>query len=427
MKYKRIFVMLITASLFLLSSCSEKRNNDVTTSSIQKAESVTTPSVVPETTTVTTSATTTTTTTAAITTKETETTSELVMPDDGNGYPDKLYTDYFIDERARSLAADINQMREDFSKANEFIDFDYIADPDPSDIPLDVQKRAVECVLEEIRNNEFSEIFEHTEEFAADETTSGYIVDGAVTPKFYKGWEYDYDGDGTTERYMIVDYPDGQSWTIEYDFKCWVASALVFEDSSGNISFVKAVDHRPYEFDCKDIIILDYGKFKQLIFGGWGRMGVMDDNTIYGVEDGKSVSIWSGRQSFSKQGCFLSFSGHQGVSAFMIYDTTEQHYRCIFGYPADINKIKELDHDNVITAPEVLDDSKYFIYFVVGERYVVGPGLDYECYKYESGKFEDLGMFNGIVIYPHSQSVEDTEAPFDVDIDYALSVSGAEF
>ena len=133
---------------------------------------------------------------------------------------------------------------------------------------------------------------------------------------------------------MIVDYPDGQSWTIEYDFKCWVASALVFEDSSGNISFVKAVDHRPYEYDCKDIIILDYGKFKQIIFGGWGRMGIFDDNTIYGVIDGKNVSLFDGRQFYYKRGCFLYFSGHQDISQLMVFDTTKNDYRVIEGYPA---------------------------------------------------------------------------------------------
>ncbi len=340
-----------------------------------------------------------------------------------SGYPDKLYTEYFIDDRASFLINDIDRIRSDFSKTNEFIDFDFIVDPDPSNIPVESQNRAVDCI---INDDELggSTLTEFVDEYAKDEIASEYVETGVVIPKFYKGWEYDCDGDGNTERYMIVEFPVGGSWTIQYDFKCWIASALVYESCEGEMSRVGFVDFRPYYGSYEDVILLDYGKFKQLIFGGVGRWGELDDNSIYGVVKGKSAKLFSGRQSFYKQGCFLSFSGHQGVSAFMIYDTVENRYRTIWGYPADIRKLKEYDPDDAIPVWEDADDSVYYLYFVIGERYVIDVG-NYNCCKYENGRFTNLGCMEGVVIYPIARRVDDSETPFDVDIDYALSFSGA--
>lgn len=369
------------------------------------------------------------TTTAETTPAQTESAAETTTaagteePAESDGAPDKLYIDDFADERFRAEAEGLKAQTDEFMRTNRFIDYKFIYGPEPSDIPADVQARAVQCSAEseQCRSSaENTDVLSDPELNIAYKSFDGsdistFISDGAIVPKFVAGWEADFDGDGKTERFLAVQYP-----FLYPQNPVFFPTQLIFENSSGEMSIVDQVDILNDDI----AVMLDYGDFKQFYLNGHGYMGVSEHTTLLGVVDGECKELYSSRIWFSKQGCFLSYSGWQGFSQFMIYDTTANEYRELTGYPADIEKIKRYDPDDVIPLYLPDPESALYLYYVIGGRYLLDTG-SMECFKYENGKFTrcEYGAADGITIYPLWKSVGDTDW-FDVDIDAALEKSG---
>lgn len=323
-------------------------------------------------------------------------------------YPKKLFTERFIVDSLKGEANRINEVRRDFTNSNKFYDFTLTYDVPSSDIPADVRKKAEEFVkTTELYAGSINDI----ELIAADDNTSMYVSDGVIEPKFHSGYEYDFDGDGTAERFLVVTLPE----KLDRYFPVYM---LLFEDSSGRIA---VVDRADYDDGAG---LIDYGDFKQLIFGSEGFFGYRSHHNVYGVVNGEAKALVEQRAGYEKKGCFLYYYGWMGSSALMIFDTNTHEYRTIHGYPADTKKLKELDKENVLELSEP-ENEDFTMCLIYGERYVISP-CDQKCYRYENGKFTDAG--DAIMLYyPFSYSASSEREDgywFDVDIDYALSASG---
>lgn len=365
----------------------------------------------------------TTTTTAEQTTTTEQTTADTTAADTSGEAPDKLYIDEFVDERFRGEVDSFKAQTDEFMRTNKFINYKFINDPEPSDIPADVQERAVKCCAE---SEQCRKSAENTDLLSDPELNipyesfdgsdiSSFVSDGVIVPRFVAGWEDDFDGDGKTERFLAVQYP-----FLYPKNPVLFPTQLIFENSNGEMRVVDQVDI----LNNGKAVMLDYGDFKQLYLNGNGYMGASEHTTLFGVVDGECKELYGSRIWFGKQGCFLSFSGWQGFSQFMIYDTAENQYRELTGYPADIEKLKKYDADDILPLYMTDPESTSYLYFVVGGRYVIDTGSA-ECYKYENGKFapcED-GSADSVLIYPLWKKVGD-EGWFDVDIDAALEKSG---
>ena len=149
------------------------------------------------------------------------TVTETVQPADAP--PDKLYADEFADERFRGRLGAFKAQNEEFMRTNRFIDYKFIYSPETSDIPEDVQEKAVRCTAESEQCMESAEYMEMfladpesrigSEEITADDVMA-FIREGKIVPKFLAGWEYDFDGDGKNERFLAVQYP----WLSETEY-----------------------------------------------------------------------------------------------------------------------------------------------------------------------------------------------------------------
>ena len=350
------------------------------------------------------------------------TVTETVQPADAP--PDKLYADEFADERFRGRLDAFKAQNEEFMRTNRFIDYKFIYSPETSDIPADVQEKAVRCTAESEQCMESAEYMEMfladpesrigSEEITADDVMA-FIRDGKIVPKFLAGWEYDFDGDGKNERFLAVQYP----WLSETEY-VFFPTQLIFENSSGEMTVVDQVDYLNDDIAA----ILDYGDFRQFFLNGYGYMGLRDHTTLFGVVEGECRELLSGRIYFSKNGCFLSYSGWMGISRFTVYDTSKNEYRDITGYPADIEKLRVYD-PALASFDEGYGQTSY-LYYVVGGKYVLIPGST-QCYKYENGRITACSdPLDCIEIYPLFKPLDDDEW-FDVDIGEALEKSGAVF
>ncbi|MBR1831678.1 MAG: hypothetical protein IJ784_04500 [Ruminiclostridium sp.] len=350
------------------------------------------------------------------------TVTETVQPADAP--PDKLYADDFADERFRGRLDAFKAQNDEFMRTNRFIDYKFIYSPETSDIPEDVQEKAVRCTAESeqyIESSEYTEMFLAdpesrigSEEITADDVMA-FINDGKIVPKFLAGWEYDFDGDGKNERFLAVQYP----WLSETEY-VFFPTQLIFENSGGEMSVVDQVDYLNDDIAA----ILDYGDFKQFFLNGYGYMSLRDHTTLFGVVEGECREMLSGRIYFYKKGCFLSYGGWMGISRFMIYDTSKNEYRDITGYPADIEKLRV--YDPALASFEEGSGQTSYLYYVVGGKYVLIPGST-QCYKYENGRITACSdPLDCIEIYPLFKPLDDDEW-FDVDIGEALEKSGAVF
>ncbi|MBQ3843156.1 MAG: hypothetical protein II820_10760 [Ruminiclostridium sp.] len=424
MKKRAILCASLAALIAAAGACG---GSQITATSAQTTTAAETTTSAAETTTAqTTAAETTTATEQATTTIAAETSPE---PNESGNAPDKLYIDDFVDERFRDKIDSFKAQNDEFMQTNRFIDYEFISGPEPSDIPADVQERAVRFTIESGSCKESEEnidtFLQDTEGNTAYTSFDGkgvesFISDGKIIPRFVAGWEDDFDGDGKTERFLAVQYP-----YLSYNQHAFFPTQLIFESSSGEMSIVDQVDILNEEM----AVMLDYGDFKQFYLSGNGFMGVSEHTTLFGVVDGECKELYASRIWFYKQGCFLSYTGWQGISQFMIFDTETNEYREITGYPADIDKLKKCDPDDVIPMYMPDPESTSYLYYAVGGRFLIDSGSG-ECYRYENGKFTkcEYGSTDGLTIYPLFKTTEDDVGEwFDVDIAEALEKSGATF
>lgn len=251
--------------------------------------------------------------------------------------------------------------------------------------------------LENLKNF-YSE--EYAEKFAEYFDNSGNIV-----PKLNTAYPEDYDGDGKTETFIIIDMP-----YVITEAAPAVQSFLVFADSGGNMNILSNAS------GLYDTILLDYGEFKQITFGGAGQLGADDNTVLYGVADGKATELLSGRVNFVKEDCFLSTLGWQGMGDFMYYDTVVREYRIIKGVDMKIDDIRVMDTENSLA--DIISSlmgcqligGKYYCFI----RDVMDEGT---IYTYDNGRFTLVEGSNVRL----SSNLCELEEVVDFDIEQALA------
>lgn len=300
--------------------------------------------------------------------------------------------------------ADIERAEQEYvqvSPDNEFIDFEFIEDYKGTDDIGDLADKAVEFLKE---SEFYSKSMEDIAEFT-DEEFVPYIEDGVIIPKFNTAYPEDYDGDGKTETFIMVDMPYIMGLPVMQSF-------FIFADSSGNMTLL--------DNNCGiyETVFLDYGKFKQITFGGSSTIGAGDHTYLYGVVKGEAKELYGDRCIFAKEDCFLSVFGWQSRRDFMYFDTAAQEYRVIAGVDVSVEDIRAMDTANVLT--EVLDYDENFldIKLIGGKYYCIVQGYtDWgHVYTYDNGVFTLIEDSNVIT----SLNLCELKEVVDIDIEQAL-------
>ena len=191
-----------------------------------------------------------------------------------------------------------------------------------------------------------------------------------------------------------------------------VRSFLVFADSNENMNILSNAS------SLYDTILLDYGDFKQITFGGAGQIGADDNTVLYGVTYGNAVELLSGRNNWSKMDCFLTQTGWMSDWSIMFFNTQENKYCELSGVEVEPDEIRAMDTENSLS--DIWDNYKEgdFLHFKrIGKKYYVVitnpiPYGDEPVYICENGRFERIeDPYIGI----------DSESDYDIDFDKAIA------
>lgn len=295
------------------------------------------------------------------------------------------------------------------SEGNEFIDFEFIENYQGTTDIGDLADKAVEFLK---TTEYYSDSIKNIPEFT-DGEFSDYIADGVIVPKFNIAYPNDYDGDGSSETFIVVDMP--YYWG---NFRPVIRNILIFADSGGTMEVIGDYSYfKPERY----LALLNYGKYKQIIFGGDGTCGADMHTVLYGVKSGKAVEHFGVRGGFKKENCFLTATDYYGGDCFMYFDTAENEYRCIVGVPVSIDEMKVLDGESFFAEYYRLFNEEGFIYFErVSKNYyrvyrdLLTPAA---VFKYEDGKFTKING-SGISSATRNGSLKSV---IDIDIDKAIS------
>ena len=267
----------------------------------------------------------------------------------------------------------------------------------------DLADKAVEFLM---TTEEYAEAMSKIDEIS-EVYGEPYIKDGKIVPQFNTAYPADYDGDGTAETFIVVDMPIINMNNALYSF-------FIFADSGGNMTLL---DHNCNVFDT---LFLNYGKYKQITFGGSGIIGAGDHIYLYGVADGKVKELYVGRGNFAKEDCFLSFFGWQGMGSFMYFDTAAMEYVGIDGVTVPEETIREMDTDNVFeNYYSETENARPEPFELVGGKYylaVFGASDWGSVYVYEDGKFVYLPNSN-----VRTNSDPEIRTVTDIDIEQAVA------
>ena len=261
------------------------------------------------------------------------------------------------------------------SEDNVFIDYRFIEDYQGStDIGV-LAAGAVEFLTE---SEYYTESTENIGEFTDEKFKKYFDESGNILPRLRTAYPEDYDGDGSTETFIIVDMPYMIGTPTERSF-------LIFADSRGEMTLLNGVSA------IYPTTLLDYGDFKQITFGGKGVVGMDDHTLLYSVTDGEAKELFNIRGNYYKSNCFLSAFSWQSSGAFMYYDTVACEYRAVDGEQFPIEKIKEMDSTSALSEfYEWYDEQGFLFAELVGGRYyvftegVMDSGI---VYLYENGEF----------------------------------------
>ncbi|MDE6596805.1 MAG: hypothetical protein K2K44_12465, partial [Oscillospiraceae bacterium] len=350
--------------------------------------------------------------TTSATTTETETTTSIITTTAAETVPETEPA-----EVAEKNEIEYVQVSED----NEFIDYNFILNYQGTTDIGDLADKAVEFVktteqyaksMEDIDNFSYAAINKifTNEEYAKEQAdkVAPYIDGGSIRPAVSAAYPADYDGDGKTETFIVVDMPS----VIMPLPDIW--NFLLFADSDGNI-YPDVIDF----YEGCSASMLDYGKSKQLVFGGWG--GYHSYESIYGVKDGKPVTLYDHCPGgyFRKTDCFLSVFGLQGLSDFMYFDTAALEYRVIKGVELSHAEMAALAVSNTFCSDfgegsiDKLPDYVEF-HFIKPNYYLIDwgfPGSD--LFTYENGIFTHVEDSN--ITRSSNSSHLDAIAEFDIE------------
>ncbi len=288
------------------------------------------------------------------------------------------------------------------SPDNVFIDYKLIEDYQPSQITTTLGAKAVDFLAE-------SEFYAETEKnidlFTGEEFKEYFDEGGNIVPKLHAAYPEDYDGDGKTETFILVDMPYVLGDPM-------VRTFLIFADKDENLTILDDLSNM------LPVQLLDYGSFKQIVFGGYGVIGADSHTALYGVIDGQAKELYGFRGGFSKSNCFVAAFGHQGSGDFLYYDTAAQEYRAIVGERLDTETVKEMDSTGELSS--YFDAEYYDGTWLVGGRYYVVSQVPMDfgtAYLYEDGAFVRTEECENVRL----SWVCGVGAVRDIDIDKALS------
>ncbi|MDE7302309.1 MAG: hypothetical protein K2N60_03195 [Oscillospiraceae bacterium] len=292
------------------------------------------------------------------------------------------------------------------SEDNVFIDYRFIEDYQGT---TDIGVLAAGAVEFLTKSEYYAESTENIGEFTDEKFKKYFDESGNILPRLQTAYPEDYDGDGSMETFIIVDMPY-MVWNVPAE-----RSFLIFADSRGEMTLLSDASY------LYKTIVLDYGDFKQITFGGYGTMGADDHTLLYGVVGGEVKKLYIMRGDFFKTNCFLTTIGWQSGGAFMYYDTTACEYRAISGIDVPIEKIKEMDSTNALSEFYEHFDKHGYLYaqFVGGRYYVLIRGVmdTGTAYLYENGEFIQTDECK----YIRSCSDGDMKHVVDIDINKAIA------
>ncbi len=311
------------------------------------------------------------------------------------------------------------------SPNNEFIDFEFIENYHGTTNIGDLADKAVEFLktteyyaksmenIEKINTDELKTDWDYNAgEFYQRDVSMYFNGNGSIQPVFAEAYPADYDGDGKTETFIVVNMPFMPMVTPD------IWGFLLFADSSGNI-YPEVLDwYNPYSAE-----LLNYGKFRHLCFGGADSFRIY--SSIYGVKDGKPVNLYDHIPGgyFCKTDCFLTAYGLQGGSDFMYFDTVALEYRVIKGVEVSHAEMAELDVSNTLCSnfgEESIDELPDYVefHFIKPNYYLLDWGLPGSVlFTYENGVFTLVEDSN----ITRSSNGRDLNAIGEFDIDKAIA------
>ena len=294
------------------------------------------------------------------------------------------------------------------SDGNEFIDFDYIKDYKGTTDIGDLAEKAIQALKE---SDYYTNSMANKENFIGEEFTQYFDENGNIKPIFNKAFVEDFDDDGKTETFLLIDMP----YPYDESYGALTRSFMVYISSDERAEVLDS-------FYCiYEISLLNYGKSKQLIVASGGFCGADAKTLLYGVKNGKSVYLYGFRGDFEKSDCFLSGFGHQCSGDFMYFDTVALEYRIIVGKKLDINEVLSMDKtnslDDLFLSP-IWDKEWSEVYYIGNKYYCFLTGcMTGTIYTYDNGKFI-LVENSGVRI---SENFFDMNAVKNIDIDKAVA------
>ncbi|HNX63690.1 MAG TPA: hypothetical protein PKI60_00700 [Oscillospiraceae bacterium] len=294
------------------------------------------------------------------------------------------------------------------SDGNEFIDFDYIKDYKGTTDIGDLAEKAIQALKE---SDYYTNSIANKENFIGEEFTQYFDENGNIKPIFNRAFVEDFDGDGKTETFLLIDMP-----YLYYENYALTRNFMVYISSDNKAEFLESY------YDIYEISLLNYGKTKQLIVASRGDCGADAKTLLYGVKNGKSVYLYGFRGGFYKSDCFLSGFGWQSSGDFMYFDTVALEYRIIVGEKLDIDEVLAMDKTNSL-ADLVLSpiwDKKWSKVYYIGNKYycfVTGCMDTGTIYTYDNGKF--ILVENSEIRI--SENFFDMNAVKNIDINKAVS------
>ncbi len=262
------------------------------------------------------------------------------------------------------------------SDGNEFIDFDYIKDYKGTTDIGDLAEKAIEALKE---SDYYTNSMANKEKFTDKEFAQYFDENGNIKPIFNRAFVEDFDGDGKTETFLLIDMP-----YLYYENYALTRNFMVYISSDNKAEFLESY------YDIYEISLLNYGKTKQLIVASRGDCGADAKTLLYGVKNGKSVYLYGFRGGFYKSDCFLSGFGWQSSGDFMYFDTVALEYRIIVGEKLDIDEVLSMDKTNSLADLELDLSSEWCgVYYLGNKYYCFSRGMmdSGVIFTYENGKF----------------------------------------
>lgn len=268
------------------------------------------------------------------------------------------------------------------SEGNEFIDFDYIKDYKGITDRNKVKELAEKAEKFLLDSDEYKQATEHSEEIKdyihkyGDGREELIAEDGSFRAVFKTAIVEDFDGNGTTEAFVIVDMPSF------YDGLPCIRSYL-FYINDGKPELLDSYNNPLWYLN-----LLDYGKYKHLIIGSEGIYPSETHTSLYGVNQNEPVLHFRLSGEFRKYKCFLLAMFYEPKGNLMYFDTVAEEYRIIHGEEKKLDEILAMDSTNALEEIKKFKED-YSVYFLGNKYYCFYYSLVGNCevFTYENGKF----------------------------------------